>query len=249
MLTGIQALLLDISGVIYQGSQPVEGAVEVIEKARQKGLTVRFLTNTASKSSAQIMQELRSMGVNIEPQELFTAPRAACELIDERGLRPYCILPDAIAAKFECYPPEQADAVLLGDAVDGLSYASLNQAFRLCQAGAPLIAIGMNRYYMSDEGLQLDAGPFVKALEWAARTEAQVMGKPGRAFFHRAVASTGYQAHECLMVGDDIDADVLGALDAGIPAVLVRTGKYCPEDEQKLTSGGRVIDSLAHLFD
>ena len=75
------------------------------------------------------------------------------------------------------------------------------------------------------------------------------MGKPGRAFFLQAVASTGYQRHECLMVGDDVDADVLGALNAGVPAVLVRTGKYRPEDEAKLASGSRVIDSLANLFD
>ncbi|UTW03968.1 TIGR01458 family HAD-type hydrolase [Amphritea atlantica] len=249
MLSGIRALLLDISGVIYQGRQRIEGVAETLDKARQKGLTIRFVTNTASKSSEQIIRELRGMGISIDPQELFTAPQAARDLIVERGLHPYCLLPDTIAAMFDCFVPEQADAVLLGDAREGLNFSTLNQAFRLCQSGAPLIAIGMNRYYMSDDGLQLDAGPFVKALEWAAGTEALVMGKPGRAFFLQAVASTGYQRHECLMVGDDVDADVLGALNAGVPAVLVRTGKYRPEDEAKLAPGSRVIDSLANLFD
>lgn len=249
MLSGVRALLLDISGVIYQGSQRIEGAVETIAQARQQGLTIRFLTNTASKSSEQVIQELQGMGVSIAPQELYTAPQAARELIVERGLHPYCLLPDAIAAKFDCYPPGQADAVLLGDAREGLNYSTLNQAFRLCQSGAPLIAIGMNRYYKSDDGLQLDAGPFVKALEWAAGTEALVMGKPGRAFFLQAVASTGCQPHECLMIGDDVDADVLGAQDAGLPAVLVRTGKYRSVDEKKLAPDSWVIDSLANLFD
>lgn len=249
MLKEIRALLLDISGVIYQGSQRIEGVAETLDKARQQGLTIRFVTNTTSKSSAQIMRELRGMGVSIEAHELLTAPQAARALIEQRGLHPYCLLPDAIAAKFDCFAPEKADAVLLGDAREGLNFSTLNQAFRLCQSGAPLIAIGMNRYYMSEDGLQLDAGPFVKALEWAAGTEALVMGKPGRAFFLQAVASTGYQRHECLMVGDDVDADVLGAEDAGVPAVLVRTGKYRPEDEKKLAPGSRVIDSLANLFD
>lgn len=247
MNNDIRAVLLDISGVIYQGSQPITGAVATITRLRQQGLVLRFVTNTASKSSLQLLLELRAMGIDIMAEELFTAPQAARSLIETRGLHPYCLLPDALRDQFICYPPDDADAVLLSDARDGLNYTTLNHAFRICQQGGTLIAIGMNRYFMNDSGLQLDAGPFVKALEWAAQTDALVMGKPARAFFLEAVNSTGYQPRQCLMVGDDIDADVLAALDAGLNAVLVRTGKYCPGDEHKVSAAIPVIDSLASL--
>ena len=43
-----------------------------------------------------------------------------------------------------------------------------------------------------------------------------------------------FEAHECVMVGDDLRDDVEGALNAGISGFLVRTGKYRPEDETKI---------------
>ena len=221
----IKVLLLDISGVIYQGDNLIEGAVQAIIRARERGLIIRFVTNTVSKSTLQLLDELHGMGVQISEAELYTAPLAVQQFVDNRGMHPYCLLPSAISHQFRCYAPEVADAVLLGDARERLNYETLNHAFRICQKGAPLIAIGMNRYFMGRHGLQLDAGPFVKAVEWAADIKADVMGKPDRCFFHQAVASTGCKPSECLMVGDDVDADVLGALQAGLSAVLVRTSQ------------------------
>ena len=106
----------------------------------------------------------------------------------------------------------------------------------------------MNRYFKDDEGLKLDAGPFVRALEWAADTRAVVLGKPSKAFFLQAVASTGCLPEECLMVGDDWQADVKAALDAGLQATLVKTGKFQPADLQWLPPQANVIDSIAELF-
>ncbi|WP_432470603.1 TIGR01458 family HAD-type hydrolase [Amphritea sp. HPY] len=243
-----KALLLDLSGVIYQGSAVIPGAAEAVEQARKLGLTLRFVTNTASKSTAIIITQLAEMDITIGHSELFTAPMAAKAYIDQHRLRPYCLLPPAVADLFVHYGEHTANAVLLGDARDGLNYHSLNQAFRLCNQGAPLIAIGMNRYFMGDDGLQLDAGPFVRALEWAAETRAVVLGKPSAEFFQQAVASTGFEPSECMMVGDDWQADVVAALSAGLQAVQVKTGKFQPSDLEKIPPQVPVITSIAELL-
>lgn len=243
-----KAVLLDLSGVIYQGRTVIAGAADAVQRARDHGLTLRFVTNTSSKSTTTIISELARMGITIGHSELFTAPMAAQAYIDQHRLKPYCLLPSTVADLFVHYDEATANAVLLGDARDGLNYYSLNQAFRLCNQGAPLVAIGMNRYFMGEDGLQLDAGPFARALEWAAETRAIVMGKPSAEFFLQAVASTGFEPCECMMVGDDWQADVVAALDAGLQAVLVRTGKFQLGDLEKIPPHTPVIASIAELF-
>ena len=107
----------------------------------------------------------------------------------------------------------------------------------------------MNRYFKDEDGLKLDAGPFIRAIEWAADTEAIIMGKPSPAFFEQVVASTPFSANDCLMIGDDVEADVNGAIQAGLQGCLVRTGKFQADDENRLAKGAMVIDSIADLFD
>ncbi|WLQ16985.1 TIGR01458 family HAD-type hydrolase [Hahella aquimaris] len=248
MSLSYKALFLDLSGVIYEGSQTIPGAVSAIERARDKGLTLRFVTNTASQSSRDLLQRLRSMGLCLQDSELFTAPLAAKAYILKHKLRPLCIINDAVQEDLADLDRHDPNCVLLGDARDGLNYPNLNRAFRLCRAGAPLIGIGMNKYFKDDEGLMLDAGPFIRALEWAADISAVIMGKPSREFFDQVRATTGFSPEQCLMVGDDVGGDVEGAVNAGLQACLVRTGKYLPEDERRLPDGAQVADSLAELF-
>jgi ribonucleotide monophosphatase NagD (HAD superfamily) len=99
--------------------------------------------------------------------------------------------------------------------------------------GAPLLGVGRNRYFKTGGKLQLDAGPFIQALEYAADIEAEILGKPAAGFFHAAVDSLGCKPDEVLMIGDDVEADINGAMQAGLQACLVRTGKYLPGDENK----------------
>jgi ribonucleotide monophosphatase NagD (HAD superfamily) len=134
---------------------------------------------------------------------------------------------------------------LLGDARDELSYANLNVVYRLVRAGRPLIGIGMNRCFREGGEWMLDAGAFIRAIEWAALTEALVMGKPSAAFFDELVTSTGVAANDCLMIGDDVDADVGGAMARGIAGCLVRTSKFQEADLDRLPEGAALIGSIA----
>ena len=94
----------------------------------------------------------------------------------------------------------------------------------------------------------LDTGAFIHAIEWAARITATVVGKPSAAFFEELVASTGCPAAECLMVGDDVEADVAAAMASGIQGCLVKTGKYQAKDQDLLPARARLIDGISDLF-
>lgn len=105
-----------------------------------------------------------------------------------------------------------------------------------------------NLYWRTDRGLQLDGGAFLLGLERAARTEAEITGKPSPAFFETALARLGAGPGEALMIGDDIESDVLAAQRTGITGVLVRTGKYLPESHRAADgTPDHVLDSFADL--
>ncbi len=244
-MTAIRGVLLDLSGVLYVGSAAVPGAPEALARLRETGLPLRFITNTTRSTRQAIGEKLRRLGFEIEDDEIFTAPSAVRAYLAEHGLRPQLLIHPGLEPEFAEVDQYDPNAVVLGDAGEAFDYARLNRAFRLLMGGAPLIAMGDNRYFAEDGGLSLDIGPFVRALEYAADTEAVVLGKPAEAFFHSAVDALGCSPAEAVMVGDDAISDVEGALEAGLQAVLVKTGKYRENDETRI---GREGAGLAEDF-
>ena len=82
------ALLLDLQGVLIDGRQPLPGAVEAVAQARRRALPLRFVTNTATRSQASLLEDLRDLGFCPAPEELITAPMAALRWIEREGRRP-----------------------------------------------------------------------------------------------------------------------------------------------------------------
>lgn len=150
--------------------------------------------------------------------------------MERRGLRPHYLVHPAIAD--EMGPGfTEPDAVVIGDAGPYFTFDGLNTAFRLLMRGLPLIAMARNRYFREADGLTLDLGAFVAALEYAGGVEAEVVGKPARPFFHGALHELGVAPADAVVIGDDLRDDIGGAQAAGIPGILVRTGKFLPGDE------------------
>jgi len=245
----LKALFIDLSGVLYEGDKVISGAVAAIEKARASQLKLRFVTNTSRKTRAQLLNDLKILGFELQEEELFTAPVAVHAWLQEKKLRPYCLIHRNIKSEFADLLQTSPNAVVIGDAEQDFCYDKLNHAFQLCQQGAALVGIGYNRYFKLDGQLQLDAGPFIKAIEFAASTQAIIIGKPSKDFFLRALTSTGLNADQVLMIGDDIYGDVEGAINSGLHAGLVRTGKYQTGDENKISAAHLTFDSIVEAVD
>ncbi len=248
----MRAVLLDIDGVLYVEDDAIPGATDAVRRLREAGLAVRFVTNTTNRSRAATLARLHGLGFAVEEPELLTPAALAVQLCVERGHRRVALfaapeLRDDFTA-LTVDDGEAADAVIVGDLGEAWDYAALNRAFRLVVGGADLIALQKNRYWRRADGLALDAGPFVAALEYATEATATVVGKPARAFFEQALAGSGAGPDEAVMVGDDIESDIGGALAAGLAAVLVRTGKY---RQDRVAASGiaptAIVDSIADV--
>jgi len=243
----IKGLLLDLDGVLYEGETPLPGAVEAVGELGRR-FPIRFVTNTTRKTHGMVYEKLRGMGFRIEYDSIFTALDAAEAFLDRQGGSGYFLLHEAVAGTFRDDTAKRPDYVVVGDAYTDFTYERLNTAFRHLMDGARLIAIAKNRYFRDGDGrLSLDAGGFVALLEFAAQTEATILGKPSRRFYHLACGAMGVAPEEALMVGDDIESDVLGAQQAGLKACQVKTGKFRPGDLQRGIEPDCVLDSIADL--
>jgi HAD superfamily hydrolase (TIGR01458 family) len=222
----LKGLLVDLDGTLYVGDEPVEGAHEAIRKLKSSGLAIRYVTNTTRKPRREVCAHLRSLGFEVQEAEIFTPARAAAGLIGERTCFP--LVDQSLLEDLEGVPlaEHRPDYVLVGDLGEGFTYDRLNAAFRHLMDGAELIALQKNRYWRKEDGLSLDAGPFVAALEYASGKRATVIGKPEKDFFRLATEDMGFELHEVAMVGDDAEADVAGAQAAGLKGIQVKTGKY-----------------------
>ncbi|KUM98990.1 HAD family hydrolase [Streptomyces cellostaticus] len=249
----MRAVLIDIDGVLTVSWRPLPGAVEALRAIRAAGLGIALVTNTTSRTRASIARTLADAGFAVRAEDILTAPAATaahlagarCALLNSGDVR---VDLEGITLVDEEADGAVPDVVLVGGAGPEFGYAALNRAFGQLQRGARLVAMHRNLYWRTDAGLQLDAGAFVAGLEAAAGTEAEVTGKPSRAFFEAALGRLGAGPDEALMIGDDIESDVLAAQRLGITGVLVRTGKFLPEAVERADgSPDHVLDSFADL--
>lgn len=248
----VRAVLLDLLGVVYNGDTPIAGAVSAIERLRNAGLPLRFVSNTTRSPHKAIIAQLAALGIEVTDAELLTPARAAVEWLRRHGCRPHLLVHPDLEAEFSGLEGGNGRAVVVGDAGDAFDYASLNRAFRELVAGADLVALATNRIFKDADGLlSLDAGAFVAALEFASGRTPVVLGKPSPDFFLSALADVNCSPADAVMVGDDAESDVAGALRAGLgAALLVRTGKYRPDDETRFDPAPTaLVDDLAAATD
>lgn len=255
-----RAYLLDLDGTLYAGDRAIPGAPEALARLRSRDIPHRLVTNTTSRSRAMLVRRLQDYGFQVSPEQVFTATLAGTDVMKDAGYR--CVAPfvpepalDDMADLDLCggtsgrTPIRNPDVVVVGDLGERWTYALLQEAFEYLMAGAALLALSRDRYWLHGGRLALDAGPFVAGLEYAAGKSAVVAGKPSPVFYAAALRSLGLDApSDAAMVGDDLWSDVQGAQQAGLQGWLVRTGKY--RDAVLRESGikpDRVLDSIAAL--
>lgn len=250
----VEGVLLDIDGVLVVSWEAVPGAAAALAALRAADRPLRLVTNTTSASRAEVVRRLRAAGLEVATEEVLTAPLATAAWIGRHRPDARCFLvnhgelADDLDAVRLVGTDEAADVVLLGGAGPEFSYDQMNHALGLLLEGAELVAMHQNRYWRTVEGFSLDTGAYLAALEHAAEVGSTVVGKPAPEFFQTAVDQLATSADRVLMVGDDVENDVLGAQAAGVRGVLVRTGKYRAEAVEAADGEPfATIDSIAAL--
>ena len=229
-LESLRVFFFDLDGVLSVGKERPRylGGREAVKRLKEGGRKTYVLTNDSTQTREEVLEKLAKLGFNFNIEEVLTSSYLTAEyLTDEFGkARFYLIGEEGLKRELEAAGHETSDrpeAVVVG--LDRqLSYEKLNDGLRHLLAGARLVGSYGGSVYMSAHGPALSAGPIVKALEVASGKRAVLVGKPSPRMFRLALRLAAEKAGRAVMVGDQVETDLIGASRVGIHTVLVLTG-------------------------
>jgi len=247
----VTAILLDLDGVLYVGNQALPDAAWAVRQLYESGFKLTGVTNTTTQSRHTISEKLAEMDIPLAEDQIHTPAALAMTRTGHKRVRLF--VRDELREDFSGIREDegQPEFVVMGD-IGGEGYPpeTLRDIFLHIMNGAQLLALHKNRFWQKPDGLHLDLGVFVAAIEYATGKQAEILGKPSANFFHGICRDIGVDPAQALMVGDDVESDIGGAKDAGLKTALVQTGKY-REDFVKQTGikANLIIPSIADLPD
>lgn len=250
-LSGKELFLFDLDGVFYKGkeSRVKIGGTRAMEALREEGKHLFILTNNSTDSVETVHARLKEFGIPAKKDEVLTSSLLTAEYLRQKHGRVtyFLVGEEGLDAEMRrCghrrTRGEVADFVVVG--LDRrITYGKLDQAARIVRGGAGIVATHVSRLYMYKTGPAMATGPLVKAIEYASRKRATVIGKPSRLMFDIALVRAGSSRAEAVMIGDQADTDIAGAANAGIDAILVTSGI------DKAAPGFKLLATLANVDD
>ena len=256
-LTGLDGLVCDLDGVLYRGSEPIDGSPEAIARLRDLGVHVVFCTNNANPTIARYIEKLGSMGVSVDREQLVTSAVVMAELLAEEGAAGKSAivvggggLREALASIDVIVDDDpssrRADYVVVGFDPD-FTYESLKRASFAVQDSAELIAANADASFPAPDGLWPGAGALVAAVEVASGGRARVMGKPHEPMMRVAQRHLG-DASKIAIVGDRPNTDLEGGRVMGWTTILVLSGVTARNEIDEVEpKPDLVLDRLADL--
>ncbi len=229
-LTGRDALLLDLDGVVYTGPGAIEHAVESITRAA-KDLRVGYITNNASRTDEQVAQHLRELGLTVDAADVVTSPQAAVRVLAtlvEPGARILVVGGDGLVDELEnagfavTRSAEDDPAAVIQGFAPHVGWEHLAEASFALHTGIPWVATNTDWTIPVARGIAPGNGTLVSAVHLAVGRLPVFAGKPEAAIFE--VATERFAAANPLVVGDRLDTDIMGGKRAGLATALVLTG-------------------------
>lgn len=244
------AVLSDLDGVVYRGEEAIPGAVERFRLWQKRGVPYCFVTNNAEKSPAEVAEKIRRLGIDCGPRQVVTSAEVALDYAGRTypaGSGAYVIGSPSLKARVAAagFPPVETGASIVIVALDRqFNYAMMTTALRNILDGAELIGTNPDVIRPIAGGFEPGTGAIVEAIAKSARVSATILGKPAAAILHMALDVLGADPADAIMLGDQIETDILAARNAGVRSVLVETG--VPTKGPPTIMPDYVLQSLGH---
>jgi 4-nitrophenyl phosphatase len=260
-LSTYQAVLLDLDGTIYAEEHVLPGAVDLVRRLRADGRQFACLSNS-TLSPTSISQRLCRMGIDIGPAHIYSAAAAAADyVLDRYAPRPriYNLATEGIEEMLEGHvhwvesPHEPCHAVIAGAPANVFATEDRQRiALLLLRAGADLVGICPDRVFPSPRGVEFGVGAHCAMLSYAANVKPIFCGKPQPIFFQKLCRKLNVDPRNCVLIGDNVESDILGAKAVGMRTILTLTGVTRREDLARLSPDLRpdgVVNDLRELAD
>lgn len=231
---GVQTLFLDLDGCVWFGKELADGASETIARLRAAGKRVAFVTNVSNATRSRIAAKLSALGVPALPEDVH-APIELLpqhEYLAQGSAKVFPLCARSVRESLRelgievTDVPELADVVLVGRDTS-MTYSDLAAAVQAIDAGARVVALNIDSRVPVDGGKVVPgSGAIVAALREATGADVALIGKPSPFFFETALRAFAAERESTVMVGDTLDSDILGGLQAGLRTVHVGGSRY-----------------------
>ncbi len=263
----IGGVLFDIDGVLVTSWQPIDGAAQTLRILADNQIARSYLTNTTTRTRAQIADLLSEAGMDVAADEVITAAVLTAEYVRDRYPGARCFLVnsgqigedmpgvDVVYSSDFTGPaaPETPDVVLLGGAGPEYNHLTLSWVYDWMAQGVPVVAMHRSTAWNTTDGLRVDTGMYLAGWRRPRVARPPPSASPPPEGFLAAANRLGVDPEEMYMIGDDLNNDVLAAQVVGMAGVLVRTGKFRQDTLDRWAADefamqpNYVIDSVADL--
>ncbi|WP_040160419.1 HAD-IIA family hydrolase [Mobilicoccus massiliensis] len=242
LVSSYEALVCDLDGVVYRGSEAVPHAVDSLNAARHEGTGIAYATNNASRPPGVVYEHLAELGIDLAVEDVMTSAVAGAERLADllpQGSTVLAVGGEGVAHALESVglravrtadlTAEPASdgmpvAVLQGFGRD-VAWTDLEEAGYRIRGGARWVATNTDLTVpVGDRGNGPGNGTLVAAVRQAVDVDPEVVGKPFPALYLRCAERLGVGPEQTLAIGDRLDTDIAGAARAGMDSLFVLTG-------------------------
>lgn len=235
--------IFDLDGTLFRGEEPVPGASQTLQRLRQAGAGIRFLTNNSSQTRQTYVSKLERLGFEAHPEEVYSSAIGTAAYLNQEGLgSAYVVGEPGLKETLQAADIEvmegQTEAVVVG-ICKTFNYDLLNQAMQRIRAGAKFVATNTDPTYPMEGGRFIPgSGSIVASVRTCSEVDPFVVGKPNPFLVNLILKEAQVLAKDAFVVGDRMDTDIEAGIAAGCPTLLVMTGaaQVAPEGQNWLPS-------------
>lgn len=243
-ISDIGGLIIDMDGVLWHGNQPLAGLSEFFATLRDLQIPFVLATNNASLTQQQYIDKLAGMAVDVKPAEILTSSMATARYLKENlpaNQRRVFVIGEAGLTEplqqqgftlTDLYQVNQPEKAITGQGADivvsgldrKLTWDKLATATLNIRAGAAFYATNADTTLPTELGEVMGNGGVLAALTAATGQTPTVIGKPEPILYQQALEILGTEQHNTIAIGDRLNTDILGAVNAGMRSLMVLTG-------------------------
>jgi HAD superfamily hydrolase (TIGR01450 family) len=227
-----QVYFFDLDGCIYHTDQPAPGANEMLALLRSEGKRIGFITNNSRQTATEIADKLERMGFAIPPQEIITATEATGSYLKDRyGILKVKVVGSSSLERsigqwgHQVLPlssSDRADTIVIGRDTE-FTFDKLQQVVDQEGESVRVVATNPDFFHPGIGGRRIpETGALTAAIEAIIDKQMEYVGKPDPYLFRYAMRTYGITTQKCVMVGDNLNTDIIGGFQAGMTTVWIK---------------------------
>ncbi|MGV1005006.1 MAG: HAD-IIA family hydrolase [Candidatus Nanopelagicales bacterium] len=227
---GQLSVISDMDGVIYRGKQLIPGAREFLAHLQRTSTPFLFLTNNSEQTPLDLVRKLAGLGITgLSERNFITAAIATAQFLHAQRPKSSAYVVGGPGLTTELYNvgyslTENSPEYVVVGKTKHFNFETMRKAAQLIDGGAKFIGTNPDMVDPVEGGTEPAAGTILAAIQAATGKKPYIVGKPNSLMMIYARQLLGAHAEDCVMIGDRMDTDIVGGLEAGMRTILVLSG-------------------------